>query len=176
MWEQTRDGGVRREQTTARSLCPLQRSAWCGPSPLNTHPRSKLLPGRGRRGTMPWPLSWLRRKKRKDAAQGCNVDVEAIRAEPGSAKMPGVGIIDRESTRKTTHKASVVMHNHQEQTLPSADGLQRSTVCPRAALVKPNNALSITELRLGPNKGPCCIILTEDVESYSPPKPCRSSR
>lgn len=126
---------------------------------------------------MPWPLAWLRRKASKRPPQTCAVvDVEQeIRSDQGSAKMPGVGTIDLESTRKTKHAASVVFDEHGEQVMPpSINGLQRATVCPKAALVRPNNPVSITELRLGANKSPCCIILTEDIESYAPPKPCRS--
>lgn len=90
--------------------------------------------------------------------------------------MPGVGMIDLQSTRKTKHAASVVFDEKGEQVMtPSINGLQRAIVCPKAALVRPNNPLSIMELRLGANKTPCCIILTEDVESYAPIKPCRSS-
>lgn len=89
--------------------------------------------------------------------------------------MPGVGVIDLESTRKTKEAASVVVDGHVIQ--PASDnGLYRSTICPKAALVRPNNGLTVTELRLGPNKAPCCIVLTEEVAQYSPPKPCATSR
>jgi hypothetical protein len=99
-----------------------------------------------------------------------------MRAEQGSVKMPGVGNIDLDSTRKTRHAASVAYDEFGEPALPpSVNGLQRSTLCPKAALTRNTSSLSITELRLGPTKAPCCIILTEDIESYTPPKLCRSS-
>jgi hypothetical protein len=128
---------------------------------------------------MPWSLSWFRRKAKRPA-QLCapsNVpDLETMRTEQGSVKMPGVGNIDLDSTRKTKHSASVAYDEFGEPALPlSVNGLQRSTLCPKAALTRNNSSLSITELRLGPTKAPCCIILTEDIESYTPPKLCRSS-
>jgi len=134
---------------------------------------------------MPWPLAWLRRKtaaKDKRPQQTCSGDPrEAIRSIQGSAKMmPGVGMIDMECTQKTTLAPSIVVDEYGEQ-MPSGSingpyAYERSTVCPKAALVRTNNHLSITELRLGPSKAPCCIILTEDIESYTPPKFCQSSR
>eukprot|EP00802_Teleaulax_amphioxeia_P010178 Tamp_10203.p5 GENE.Tamp_10203~~Tamp_10203.p5 ORF type:complete len:135 (+),score=21.57 Tamp_10203:471-875(+) len=131
---------------------------------------------------MPWPLTWFRRKvaATKRPAQLCAPsdvqDLETIRAEQGSIRMPGVGNIDLDSTRKTKHAASVAYDEFGEPVHPpSVNGLQRSLVCPKAALTRNNSALSITELRLGPNKAPCCIILTEDIEAYTPPKLCPSS-
>lgn len=130
---------------------------------------------------MPWPLAWLRRKasKRQQPPQAAasNVEFEAIRAEQGSAKMPGVGVVDLESTRKTKQAPSVVVNEAGEHVMAATtNGLQRSTICPKAARVRPNNGLTVTELRLGPNKAPCCIVLTEDVAEYTPPKLCGTSR
>ena len=126
---------------------------------------------------MPSWLAWLRKKTSKRPATPCAVDAAAVLPDQGSVKMPGVGMIDLESTRKTRHDASLVVGEHGEELLPAGvDGLLPATVCPKAALVRPRSGVSITELRLGPNKAPCCLILTEDIESYTPPKPCRSSR
>lgn len=86
-------------------------------------------------------------------------------------------MIDLESTQKTKLAPSIVVDEYGEQIAPeSINGLSRSTICPKAALVRMNNSLSMTELRLGPNKAPCCIIMSEDIESYTPPKLCQSSR
>jgi hypothetical protein len=89
--------------------------------------------------------------------------------------MPGVGLIDLNSTHKTIHAESIVFDEHGKKVKNrSVNGMEQSTLCHKA-LSRPHNSLSITELRLGPNKPPCCIVLMEDIAAYEPPKSCRSS-
>jgi len=126
---------------------------------------------------VPWPFSWLRRRPKKPAALG--VDLNSYRSEQGLSKMPGVGTVDIRCTKKSKHPASCVLDDAGYDIVPfnsDRSGKIPSSVCPAAALVHPKSAVSITELRLSPNKSPVCVILTEEIDTYSPPKHCRSSR
>jgi len=126
---------------------------------------------------VPWPFSWLRRRPKKPAALG--VDLASYRSEHGLSKMPGVGTVDIRCTKKSKHPASYVLDEDGYDVVPfnsDRSGKVPSSVCPSAALVHPKSPVSITELRLSPNKSPVCVILTEEIEIYSPPKHCRTSR
>jgi len=123
---------------------------------------------------MPWLFSWFKKNKQQPAL-GPEVDYNAARSEQGYAKIPGVGTVDLNCSRKTVHLPSVISDDSSDEEYVDRRRMQlkQSTVCPKSALVDARGSMTVTELYLGPNKSPVCIILAEEYESYKSPKACR---
>mmetsp|Transcript_51581 Transcript_51581/g.125801 ORF Transcript_51581/g.125801 Transcript_51581/m.125801 type:complete len:125 (+) Transcript_51581:292-666(+) len=122
-----------------------------------------------------WPFSRLKRwGKTVNVGAGVEATVVGVREVTQSlASLPGVGLISVSvnAIRKSYHPPSTVTGPNQRR-LPDAIPSTLS----RNALVKPTEELSVTELRLSPEKDPVCIVLSEDIECYIPCKHCRRSR
>jgi len=123
---------------------------------------------------MPWIFSWFKKNKSQPAL-GPEVDYNSTRSEQGYAKIPGVGTVDLNCSRKTVHLPSVTSEESSDDEYRDrrSTQLRKSIVCPKSALVDSRGSMTVTELYLGPNKSPVCIILAEEYESYKPPKACR---
>jgi len=102
-----------------------------------------------------------------------NVGVEVGVTEVGKklASWPGVGIVSLSVTTKSKHGPSMLRGETRQRSDPSIP----STVAPSFALVNPLGEIGVTELRLGTNKPPICIVLSEEIEESFPCKRCHGT-
>lgn len=115
-----------------------------------------------------WPFSRLRRWHRTQVNVGVGVDVTEVGKQ--LASWPGVGIVSLAATTKSKHAPSIVAAEAQNRR--RSDPPVPSTVAPCYALVSPFGEVGVTELRLGEDKPPVCIVLSEEIEEYLPCKSC----
>mmetsp|Transcript_27582 Transcript_27582/g.53846 ORF Transcript_27582/g.53846 Transcript_27582/m.53846 type:complete len:122 (+) Transcript_27582:296-661(+) len=115
-----------------------------------------------------WPFNRLRRRR-----ANMNVGVEVGVTEVGKklASWPGVGIVSLSVTTKSKHGPSMLRGETRQRSDPSIP----STVAPSFALVNPLGEIGVTELRLGTNKPPICIVLSEEIEESFPCKRCHGT-
>eukprot|EP00282_Hemiselmis_andersenii_P001342 CAMPEP_0114146260 /NCGR_PEP_ID=MMETSP0043_2-20121206/20471_1 /TAXON_ID=464988 /ORGANISM="Hemiselmis andersenii, Strain CCMP644" /LENGTH=116 /DNA_ID=CAMNT_0001240705 /DNA_START=516 /DNA_END=866 /DNA_ORIENTATION=- len=103
---------------------------------------------------------------------GVGVDVTEVGKH--LASWPGVGIVSLAATTKSKHAPSMVMED--AESMRRSDPLIPSTVAPSFALVSPFSEVGVTELRLGEDKPPVCIVLSEEIEEYLPCKRCNGGQ